>query len=247
MGKKVEGMVGRVFGRLTVIAETEKRGPGGVVMYLCRCSCGKTTTVSGTCLRSGETVSCGCYNHDVITKFGNAVYKEKLYSVWASMKARCGCSTDKFFHNYGGRGIKVCDEWREDYRAFKAWAYENGYRPGLWIDRIDNDGDYKPSNCRWATTKEQARNKRTTVFVEYMGNRMCLADAAELSGIKPATLARRIELGWPSERLFAPVDARRSHPEEIRRALAGHDGSRVEYDKEHPGTDVTITRVEVET
>lgn len=213
-------MIGKRFGRYTVLEEVPERDKSGSIRYLCVCDCGNKKIVSGTNLRYGASKSCGCYNHDIITKFGNAVYKERLHSVWAAMKSRCGCINDKYFHNYGGRGIKVCDEWKEDYRAFRSWAYANGYKPGLWIDRIDNDGNYEPSNCRWATTKEQARNKRTTVFVEYEGNKMCLSDAAKQSGIGIATLTVRLKHGWSGDRLFAPVDKRYSHSEEIRKALS---------------------------
>lgn len=220
MGKKVE-MIGRRFGRWEVLREAEVRYKNGAICYHCRCDCGTERIVNGERLRNGDSTSCGCYNREIITK-PDAVYKERLYHVWNSMKNRCRCAKDKAYKNYGGRGIRVCDEWMHDYKAFKEWAYSHGYTDGLWLDRIDNNRDYSPENCRWATTKEQARNKRTTVLVEYNGQTMCIADAAEDSGINVATIRRRMELGWPKEKLFAPVECKYSHGDAISRGLMKH-------------------------
>lgn len=217
MGKKID-MIGRRYGRLIVESEVGRSGSGSI-RYLCKCDCGKEKEVDGTLLRNGQSKSCGCYNYDVITKYGNAVYKEKLYSVWNSIKDRCRNKNNKAYKNYGGRGIRICQEWENDYNAFKTWAYENGYSDRMWIDRIDNDGNYCPSNCRWATAKEQARNKRTTHKIRYKDKYICLTDAAELSGIKFATLKRRLDLGWTQDRLFEPVHTEYSHSDEIRKAI----------------------------
>lgn len=218
MGKEVSGMVGKTFGRWTVIAKTKERGNGGAIKYLCRCKCGTEKTVPGTLLRSGSSKSCGCYNRDIITKFGRSVYKERLYAVWNSIKQRCTNPRDRAFKNYGGRGITVCDDWRQSYGSFKAWAMENGYKPGLWIDRIDCDGPYSPQNCRWTTPKVQQRNKRNNVFVSINGAKKTISEWSEMSGIKFATISRRLELGWSEEHLLDPVQTKYSHGEEIRRA-----------------------------
>lgn len=222
MGKKVE-MIGRRFGRWLVTAETEKRGQKGAIVYHCVCDCGKEKDVNGMNLRNGSSTSCGCYNREIITKNGGAVYREHLYGVWNAMKCRCKNQKDKAYHNYGGRGIKVCREWRDNYLAFREWAYVNGYKRGLWLDRIDNDKEYSPTNCRWASTAEQARNKRSTRFVKYNGEQMCLTDAAAASGISFSTLSRRIELGWSEDRLFSPVAAKYSHGAAIKAAMHKHD------------------------
>lgn len=222
MGKKVE-MIGRKFGRWTVLGEADERCKNGSILYRCRCDCGSERTVNGSILRQGGSTSCGCYNREIITK-PDAVYKERLYSVWSSMKSRCCCATDRSYKNYGGRGIRVCEEWRSDYKAFKQWAYSHGYADGLWLDRVNNNDDYSPENCRWATTMEQARNKRTNVFVEYNGQTMCLIDAAAASGIKVATIKRRMELGWPTEKLFIPAENKYSHGDAIARGLKKHFG-----------------------
>jgi hypothetical protein len=227
MGKKVE-MIGRRFGRWIVLRESEKRSNSGAIFYTCRCNCGTERDVSGVLLRNGDSTSCGCYNHETITK-DDAVYQEKLYSVWMAMKNRCRNPNDKAYKNYGGRGISVCAEWQSDYRAFRAWAMANGYEDGLWIDRIDNDRDYCPENCQWITPRQQARNKRTNRMIRYNGHEMCITDAATKSGIPAATLQRRIDLGWSENELFRPVDARYSHSEAIRTALT------------NPRVEITIT------
>ena len=218
MGKEVTGMVGRRFGRWTVIRKTDERDSGGGIKYLCRCDCGTEKEVSGKGLRSKVSTSCGCYNRDVITKFGKSVYKEKLYGVWNSIKGRCTNPRDKAFPNYGGRGIGICVEWRKDYKAFRDWAMGHGYKSGLWIDRIDCNGPYSPENCRWATPKVQQRNKRNNVVVSIGGKEKSLSEWAEESGIKFATLRRRLKLGWSEEHLLDPVQEKYSHSEKIKMA-----------------------------
>ncbi len=157
---KLVEMTGRRYGRLTVIERAENT-PGGTARWRCKCDCGKETVVVGSYLRNGSIKSCGCYmrenNGRLSLKHGG--YKTKLYHVWVQMRSRCRSPKDKNYPYYGGRGISVCDEW-QDFRSFQEWALSNGYREGLTIDRIDNDGDYKPTNCRWVTMAVQAKNKR---------------------------------------------------------------------------------------
>ena len=165
------------------------------------------------------STSCGCYNKDVLGKFGDIVYKEKLYHIWHSMKQRCQNENDKAFANYGARGVTVCADWKNDYLAFKAWALENGYAAGLWLDRIDNDGPYAPWNCRWTTPKRQQRNKRTNIVLSIGGVEKCLSDWADEAGIKVGTLRRRVDLGWPAEHLLDPVETKYSHGDLIKAAI----------------------------
>lgn len=120
------------------------------------------------------------------------------------MKQRCGDPNNKAYHNYGGRGIKVCDEWRVSYEAFRDWSLANGYdakapKGKCTIDRIDNDGDYCPENCRWVSAKEQSRNTRHNRFVEYNGQRKTLAEWAEETGIDDLTIHYRLKSGWSVE------------------------------------------------
>ena len=127
----------------------------------------------------------------------------KLYEVWCSMKRRCELPSLASYKYYGGRGISVSAEWKESFIAFRNWAYENGYKEGLSLDRIDNNGNYEPSNCRWVTMKEQANNQNHTLKIEYKGEVKTLTEWAELLGIKRHTLYHRIyKNGWDIDRAF---------------------------------------------
>ena len=132
--------------------------------------------------------------------------KEALYKVWWAMKGRCNNSNVECYPNYGGRGIKVCEEWEKDYSAFKAWALENGYVVGLSIDRIDSNGNYEPQNCRWISIKAQQNNKRNNRRVPYNDEILTIAKWAERTGISKTTIRRRLDAGWSVERaLTEPV------------------------------------------
>lgn len=132
----------------------------------------------------------------------------KLYGVWCGMKRRCYCTGSPDYTRYGGRGIKVCDEWKHDFMAFHEWATANGYAPGLSIDRIDCDGDYRPENCRWVTQAVQNRNYSRNHFITYRGETKCLSDWADEYGIKRATILWRLKNGKPMDEVFRNVDGR---------------------------------------
>lgn len=156
MAKPKKDVTGEVYGRLTILGDAPYRSKDRRVFVIC--SCGNTKDVLLGDLRRGDTVSCGCYLTEVITKHGD--HKTKLYRIYHGMLNRCYLENTDRFTDYGGRGIAVCKEWRESFDAFKAWAISNGYTDDLSIDRKDVDGNYEPSNCRWIPLSEQQRNKR---------------------------------------------------------------------------------------
>lgn len=165
-------MLGRRFGRLIVIEHVgshESRCGHKERMWKCRCDCGKEIVASGRNLRAGRYVSCGCAKTEQLRKAStthggaHVGHVDRLYHVWKGMKSRCLNPKNISFHRYGGRGITICDEWKNSYEAFRKWAFENGYDPlaphsKCTIDRINNDGNYEPNNCRWVDMKVQANN-----------------------------------------------------------------------------------------
>lgn len=158
------------FGRLKVI-EQNGRTSDRHILWKCKCECGKFTNVSSRELRSGKTKSCGCLQKDKIRemRYRHGDRNSRLYSVWKTMKKRCENKKCKSYKWYGAKGVSVCDEWH-DYSAFKKWALDNGYdekaeKGDCTIDRINPYGDYEPSNCKWVSMAEQARNKRNSVQI----------------------------------------------------------------------------------
>lgn len=152
---EIKNIVGQRFGRLIVIKDTGVR-KNEEVAWLCRCDCGSLLYVRGYNLRSGQTRSCGCLLQEKIRTHGESK-RNKLYKIWLDIKQRCSNKKMKGYRYYGGKGITVCPEWQKSYLAFKNWAFANGYQEGLTIDRLDSDGNYEPSNCRWITRSENAR------------------------------------------------------------------------------------------
>lgn len=159
---KIKDLSGSVYGRLTVIGAAPVRlGKDKRVGWICRCTCGAEIVCIAKNLKSGATQSCGCIRVEMMRKKSttHGGYGSKLYNVWRSMKARCHRETDPDYCYYGARGITVCDRWRESYSAFKDDVGAT-WKPGLTIDRIDNDGNYEPGNVKWSTMTEQALNRR---------------------------------------------------------------------------------------
>ena len=202
--RSIINLTGKRFGRLTVIKHIGS-GSGGHARWLCECDCGKQRYVYGYNLRNGTTKSCGCLNREHIVRSTTTHGKSNssIYNIWKGMINRCYRKTAQHYDNYGGRGISVCDEWRASFQNFDRWAMNNGYCEGLSIDRIDNDSNYCPENCRWVSRNEQANNKRTTRMVTYNGETHAIAEWAEILGIKRETLYDRIiRKQWDIERAF---------------------------------------------
>lgn len=158
--------IGRRFGRLTVQEILPMKELGGKTFWRCKCDCGNIIEKSANHILTGHVVSCGCAFRERFHKltFDENGKQRRIHVVWVSMRSRCNDYHNKNYKNYGGRGIKVCEEWNS-FPAFYAWAFENGYDENApfgkcTLDRIDNDGNYEPSNCRWVPLSEQARNKR---------------------------------------------------------------------------------------
>jgi hypothetical protein len=201
-------LVGQRFSRLVVVAESERRSASGERYWLCRCDCGAAVEVVGTSLKSGNTKACGCLNRELIASrkpnIRHGATKTRLYRIFKLMHERCRAPRCRAFKNYGGRGICVCDEWAT-FEPFRDWAMANGYTDALTIDRIDNDGNYEPSNCRWATQKQQCRNKRNTIYLEHDGLKLTLKEWAEQTGLNYHTMFYRRQASPLSERVLRPA------------------------------------------
>lgn len=180
-------LTGERIGRLTVIERaksiTQKNGKL-VTRWLCKCDCGNIKIIRADTLGRG-TKSCGCLKHELDKKqhTNDPVKFKRLYRIWCCMKQRCYNKNLKAYKDYGGRGIQVCDEWINNYRKFESWSLKNGYDDTLTIDRINNNGNYEPSNCRWVTREMQSKNKRNNVYVTYKGNKILLKDYAKKNNL----------------------------------------------------------------
>lgn len=194
------------FGRLTVIGDAEDYlSPSGhkVRRATFLCDCGNIAAKRISEVRRGLSMSCGCYHSEKIRRHGHAAAGNGTpeYRTWTAMKYRCTNPRCKMWPDYGGRGITMCARWMN---SFEAFLEDMGPRPeGCTIDRIDNDGPYTPENCRWATKREQAANRRSSVMVDFNGRRMTLKDAASVAGVEYAKVHSRLRAGWTLERALS--------------------------------------------
>ena len=171
-------------------------------------------------------MSCGCVGrkHSREAKIKHDGRHTRLYSIWCNMKNRCYNKNVRSYKTYGARGIMVCDEWKNDFQAFHDWAVQSGYRDDLTIDRIDNDGNYDPTNCKWSTPLEQANNTSRSTMLTYKGKTMSLADWARELGMNQGTLRSRIRNNWPTEKAL-------TKEVEIKYGSKSHSPSRPTYQR----------------
>ena len=193
--QKAIQMVGNKYNRLTVVAELDRNNHNQRV-FKCECECGNEVTAIGSDLRYNHTMSCGCYNSDRLTKHGMA--GTSVYKIWSAIHQRCTNKDNSNYHNYGGRGITICDEWLK----FEGFYKDMGEANGLTIDRIDNNKGYSKDNCRWATRKEQANNLRSNVLITYKGETKTVGEWADITGMNIDTLRRRVYDGWGADRVI---------------------------------------------
>lgn len=192
---RVHDLTGEKFNRLLVVGidsgkETRK------TYWICQCDCGNIVSVRSDALLSGKTKSCGCYKSEQDAKRAAKNHKHKqsgtrLYEIWQGMKSRCFYEKDARYSRYGGRGITVCNEWKEDFKAFFDWSLENGYSENLTIDRIDNDRNYEPSNCRWVTMKDQSKNRSTNIKITIGNSTRTLSEWCDIFNLKYSTINAR--------------------------------------------------------
>lgn len=207
-----QDLTGQRFGRLVAIKKVGKSNSHGV-LWECKCDCGKVCNVRANYLREGSTTSCGCYHSEIKREHMRKVSEKNvkhgmarrghttsLFTRWECMRSRCYYPKNIMYHRYGGRGIKVCDEWQE-FEPFMEWALANGYRDDLALDRIDGDGDYCPENCRWVTQKENNRNKDDIVYLTVDGETRMLVEWAEITNQPVGRLHSRRKSGWSDEEI----------------------------------------------
>lgn len=198
--RKAMDLKNQRFGRAIVLKRVENKGR--YVRWLCKCDCGNEFVALTQHLRNGSVKSCGCLLKEIAgqkfiklnTKHGK--HKTRLYKIWAAIKGRCFNKNNLAYKNYGGRGITICDEWINNYPAFEIWANENGYNDTLTIDRIDVNGNYEPSNCRWATRQEQQNNRRACRYITYNGKTKTIAEWARILNIPANRIWHRLDRGW---------------------------------------------------
>lgn len=201
---KPADLTGQKFGMLTVLERSQQK-INGKNSWICLCDCGNKTTVPVDKLRNGNTKSCGCLRLKRLIERNTShnMSSSRLYKIWAGIHKRCKNKNASNYKIYGARGITVCDEW-SDFVPFMTWALENGYKEDLSIDRIDNNGDYSPDNCRWADRKTQCRNKGNNKLLTFNGITKPLVSWAEDLGLSLQTLASRLCTHTVEEALTMP-------------------------------------------
>lgn len=197
-GKPLIDLTGKRFGRLLVIRQGESQH--GRIAWECLCDCGNTKTIIGKVLTTGKTISCGCARSEKSSEKATKhnMCGSKLYYAYWNMKDRCSNPNNDHYKWYGGEGKTVCDEWlgENGFIKFADWSFENGYKDGLTIDRIDNSKGYSPDNCRWVTPKQNCRNKRNNHLITINNETKSIVEWAEIYNISDFVIRSRIKNGW---------------------------------------------------
>ncbi len=204
--------IGIKYGKLTVIKEAENRR-GGKILWECICDCGNRVVVPSGDLATGHTQSCGCIRIKNLIKRNSSHGKSKtrLYRIWCAMKSRCTNKNYTSYCHYGGRGIQICEGWK-NFENFEEWANNNGYEDNLSIERIDVDGNYEPNNCKWITIGEQANNTTHSRYITYLGERKTVRDWAKDVGLEYSCLFYRLDNGWDIQKaLEIPSRAKKNN------------------------------------
>lgn len=199
---------GQRFGRWVALSLSDQKDKRGCrLWYLCRCSCGTEKLVLASNLRERRTQSCGCLRAELTKARGHGLTNTREYSTWTNMLNRCRNPGMHNYQYYGGRGIVVCDRWRN----FESFLEDMGKcPPGYEIDRVDNNGNYEPGNCQWATRVTNMRNTRTNRLVEWKGECLSVSEWAERTGIPYGTLISRLRRGWSAERALSTTPAQKA-------------------------------------
>ena len=214
--KEFKDLIGQTFNRWTIIGTSDKTNKHYDRYWLCQCSCKNKTVreVRELSLTTEKSKSCGCYSSEKTTAMNKErgfrdkyPYYKRIKSIYDGMRKRCYDENKDNYDSYGGRGISVCKEWLNEFMIFYEWALNNGYSNELTIDRIENDGNYEPSNCRWATQEEQDYNKRNTVYLEIDGEYKNVLEWEKFSGLSYSVLWQRYNIfGFRTkEEMFKPV------------------------------------------
>ena len=208
MPRKAIDITGNKYGKLSVISRDLNR-ESNRAYWFCKCECGNEISTTSQRLRRGTSKSCGCSRNEYIGKANtkHGMTGTRIYKIWCHMNERCKAKTHKQYSDYGGRGIKVCDEW-SDFSTFFNWAKNNGYKEELTLDRIDNNGGYFPSNCRWADVFTQQNNQRRTVRISVGDVTKTLSEWSNETGIKKATIYSRLRYGKTGYQLISSVKPR---------------------------------------
>lgn len=199
---KLIDLTGQKFGRLTVIKRVEKQNKTRSAYWLCQCECGNTTIVSSPNLKNKHAMSCDCLQQEsrLTHSITHGLTKTRIYKIYLGMKKRCYNKNYFQFQYYGGKGIRICDEWLNNFKSFYDWSIANNYNDTLTIDRINSNGNYCPENCRWVDKYVQANNKKTNKLITYNNETHTMKEWSKITGLTYSTIQHRLDRNWDIEK-----------------------------------------------